>query len=152
MEALEAEQAMHWSGAILKPNLIVSGSADGPVPRSTPSCGHFTSVGVSVLSEMSLQELRFGEWRLVPSARVLLRDELPVTIGSRAYDLLHLLLLRRGRIVTVREIISFVWPTTTVDDTNVRIQLSTLRKVLGEDRHLIKTIAGRGYLFCDELD
>ena len=92
----------------------------------------------------------FGRFRLLPAARILLRDEVVVPLGSRAFDLLHALLLSRGAVVSTPEIVRRVWPSTTVDDCNVRFQVASLRKALGEDRDLIKTVAGRGYILAEE--
>jgi DNA-binding response OmpR family regulator len=94
--------------------------------------------------------LGFGAYRLLPSSRMLLRDGRSVPCGSRAFDLLHLLLLSRGKIVPKEALVKFVWPTTIVEESNLRFQMATLRKVLGEDRDLIKTVPGRGYLLAAE--
>lgn len=99
----------------------------------------------------SAPEFRFGACRLVPGARLLLRDGRVVDIGSRAFDLLHLLLIHRGTIVPKEAIVAFVWPNIFVDESNLRFQMSVLRKALGEGRDLIKTIPGRGYIFVDEF-
>jgi DNA-binding winged helix-turn-helix (wHTH) protein len=95
-------------------------------------------------------EFRFGRWCLVPRARLLLHDGSEVEVGSRAFDLLHLLLSKRGFVVEKNEIVSFVWPNTIVEESNLRFQMATLRKALGDDRDLIKTIPGRGYIFAAE--
>lgn len=92
--------------------------------------------------------LRFRDFVLIPEARSLQRDGHPLDIGSRAFDLLVILVRHRGQIVPKQTIISFVWPTTLVEESNLRFQMVMLRKVLGEDRHLIKTIPGRGYLLA----
>jgi DNA-binding winged helix-turn-helix (wHTH) protein len=93
-------------------------------------------------------EFRFGRWCLVPRARLLLCDGQPVEVGSRAFDLLHLLLCRRGFVVEKNAIVSFVWPNTIVEESNLRFQMATLRKALGPERALIKTIPGRGYILA----
>lgn len=95
-------------------------------------------------------EFRFGRWCLVPQARLLLRDGQPVDLGSRAFDLLHLLLCRRGSVVEKSAIVNFVWPSTIVEESNLRFQMATLRKALGNDRSMIKTIPGRGYILAAE--
>ncbi|MBC9034444.1 winged helix-turn-helix domain-containing protein [Sphingomonas sp. JC676] len=74
----------------------------------------------------------------------------PVEIGSRAFDLLIVLLRSRGEIVSKEEIVRRVWPSTTVDESNLRFQMTVLRRVLGKDRDRIKTVPGRGYLFVDD--
>ena len=59
-----------------------------------------------------------------------------------------MLLEARGTLITKDEIMRRVWPSTVVDECNLRVQMSALRKVLGEDREVIKTIPGRGYVFA----
>lgn len=103
-----------------------------------------------IYQDLAPTQFRFGRWCLVPRARLLLRDGCPVDLGSRAFDLLHLLLSQRGFVVEKTAIVSFVWPNTTVEESNLRFQMATLRKALGEDRNLIKTIPGRGYIFATE--
>jgi DNA-binding winged helix-turn-helix (wHTH) protein len=96
-------------------------------------------------------EIRFRRFRLLPHCRVLLCDGRAVELGSRAFDLIHLLASSRGQVVSKDEIVSRVWPTTVVDECNLRLQVTKLRKALGEDRDLIKTIPGRGYLFAADV-
>jgi len=96
------------------------------------------------------REFSFGRFRLLPAARVLLRDGVAVPLGSRAFDLLHALLLSRGRVLSTPDIVRSVWPVTTVDECNVRFQVACLRKALGESRDLIKTVPGRGYVLVEE--
>jgi DNA-binding winged helix-turn-helix (wHTH) protein len=77
---------------------------------------------------------------------------IPVQIGGRAFDLLMTLLRSRGTLLGKDEIIRQVWPETFVDEINLRFQMTMLRKLLGEDRDLIKTVTGRGYLLIDDQD
>jgi len=97
-------------------------------------------------------EIRFRRYRLLPRSRMLLRDGRPLDIGSRAFDLLHVLLSARGAVVSKDQIVRRVWPATVVDECNLRFQIAVLRKALGSDRDLIKTISGRGYLFVAEQE
>jgi DNA-binding winged helix-turn-helix (wHTH) protein len=92
------------------------------------------------------EEIRFGHFCAVPGARCLYANGQPIEIGSRAFDLLILLLHRRGTVVSKTEIMAQVWPSTTVDESNLRFQMATLRRALGAGREMIKTIPGRGYL------
>jgi TolB-like protein len=74
----------------------------------------------------------------------------PVTIGSRALDLLAVLIERRGDVVSKEEIAAAVWPKTAVENGNLFVQISTLRAILdGEQsgQSSIQTVAGRGYRF-----
>jgi len=89
----------------------------------------------------------FGSFEVIPESRTLTRKNIPVEIGGRAFDLLMTLLLARGRIVSKEAIMREVWPTTTVDESNVRFQMTCLRRALGEERERIKTVPGRGYMF-----
>jgi DNA-binding winged helix-turn-helix (wHTH) protein len=89
----------------------------------------------------------FGEFLALPAARSLLFRGAMVELGSRAFDLLIVLLRSRGEIVSKEEIVRHVWPTTNVAESNLRFQMMTLRKALGRDRDRIKTVPGRGYLF-----
>ena len=74
----------------------------------------------------------------------------PVPIGSRALDILRVLIERAGEIVSKDEIIAAVWPDTVVEDSNLPVQISALRRVLDNGRSSgsrIQTVAGRGYRF-----
>jgi DNA-binding winged helix-turn-helix (wHTH) protein len=82
------------------------------------------------------------------------RDErgvfLPMTIGSRALDLLGVLIERPGDLVSRDEIIAAVWRATVVEDNNLNMQIAALRRVLDGGRaggSCIQTVAGRGYRF-----
>jgi len=72
----------------------------------------------------------------------------PVAIGSRALDLLGVLIERAGEVVAKDEIIAAVWPETVVEDNNLTVQISALRRVLDHGRSnpsSIQTLSGRGY-------
>ncbi|NIJ64226.1 DNA-binding winged helix-turn-helix (wHTH) protein [Sphingomonas leidyi] len=94
--------------------------------------------------------IAFGEFLAIPAARSLTRRGEPIDIGGRAFDLLIALLRRRGTIVTKQEIMRQVWPSTVVDEGNLRFQMAALRKLLGNDRDMIKTVSGRGYVLIDD--
>jgi len=74
----------------------------------------------------------------------------PVSIGSRALDLLGLLVERQGKLVSKSEIIDVVWRGATVEEANVTVQISALRRILDQNRELgscIQTVPNRGYRF-----
>ena len=82
------------------------------------------------------------------------RDErgvfVPMAIGSRALDVLGVLLGRAGELVPRDEIIARVWPATVVEDNNLNMQIAALRRLLDQGRlegTCIQTVAGRGYRF-----
>lgn len=94
-------------------------------------------------------EWSFGPFVIQPRSRTLLLGDRSVAIGGRAFDLLCALAERAGTIISRQELMDAVWPTTTVEDSNLRFQMACLRRVLGPYRTLIKTVAGRGYLLSD---
>lgn len=98
----------------------------------------------------SRSSIRFRRFHLFPFERRLLREGEPVEIGSRAFDLLFILVQSPGSVVHKSEIVDFVWPSMIVEESNLRFQMASLRKILGPDRDIIKTIQGRGYLFVGE--
>jgi TolB-like protein/Flp pilus assembly protein TadD len=93
----------------------------------------------------------FGRFRLLPQRRELRADGVVVELGSRAFDILLILTEARGDLVTKDEILGRVWPDTVVEENNLVVQISALRKALGEDRDFIRTVSGRGYRFVAEI-
>src|SRR6266481_522173 len=95
--------------------------------------------------------LEFGRFRVQLRQRQLLADGVPVELGTRAFDLLLVLLEADGLLVTKKELLSRVWPGLVVSEENLKVQVSALRKALGADRDLIHTEFGRGYRFTGVL-
>jgi TolB-like protein/tetratricopeptide (TPR) repeat protein len=92
---------------------------------------------------------RFGRFEFNLATRQLLADGQPTVIGARAFDVLLALIERRERIVTKDELLDLAWPGLVVEENNLQVQVSTLRKVLGAQA--IATIPGRGYQFTLEI-
>ena len=95
-------------------------------------------------------ELSFGPFRLDLDRRVLLRDGSPVPLGGRALDLLCALAAARGELVTKNVLMEQVWPGLAVEENNIQVQVSALRRVLREagcSSDYISTVPGRGYRF-----
>lgn len=88
---------------------------------------------------------RFGRFELRPDERALLSEGEPLRLGGRAFDILLALVERRDRAVEFDELLDVVWPGLAVEENNLSVQISTLRKLLGPDA--IATIRGRGYRF-----
>lgn len=99
---------------------------------------------------MPVPALRFGAHTLHPHTRTLEADGQPVPLGARAFDVLLALVERRDRVVGKAELLEAVWPDTVVEENNLQVQISTLRKVLGP--RAIATIPGRGYQFVLPLE
>jgi TolB-like protein len=92
---------------------------------------------------------RFGTFELQPNERRLLAGGEPVVLGPRAFDLLVALVERPGQLVTKKELLDCVWPSLVVEENNLQVQVSALRKILGQEA--IATIPGRGYRFTVTL-
>ena len=91
-----------------------------------------------------------GEFEVRPDERrVLLRGE-PVALGARAFDVLMCLIAQRERVVTKNELLEQVWPGMVVEENNLTVHVSALRKVFGAQA--VATIPGRGYRFVMALD
>lgn len=84
--------------------------------------------------------------------REVFRNGVPLRVGTRAFDILELLISCPGRLVSKDEILQRVWPDTVVEENNLQVHVSALRKALGEDRDLIRTIPGRGYMLVGGED
>ncbi len=93
---------------------------------------------------------RFGRFVLQPAAQRLLVDGAAVTVGPRAFDLLVALVERAGQLVSKAELLDLVWPGLVVEENNLQVQISSLRKILGPSA--ITTLAGRGYRFTLPID
>ena len=94
--------------------------------------------------------VEFGTFRLDIGRRELLAAGVPVTLGQRALDVLIALVRRAGELVTKDELMAEVWPRVVVEENNLQVQVSALRKIFqaegGGERYLV-TVAGRGYRF-----
>src|SRR5882757_8786054 len=98
---------------------------------------------------------RFGSFRLATARRELSLGSAPVTLGSRAFDLLVSLVRRQGRLATKDELMAEVWPGTIVDENNLPAQMAVLRKVLAADPDVarcLQTVPGRGYRFVASVE
>ncbi|TDW21175.1 transcriptional regulator [Rhizobium azibense] len=96
----------------------------------------------------------FGAFFLYPGRHLLLKGDEPVTIGSRALDLLIALTERAGELVTKDELIARAWPNAIVEESNLRAQIALLRRVLGDDQaaaRFIAAVPSRGYRFIAPL-
>jgi DNA-binding winged helix-turn-helix (wHTH) protein len=94
---------------------------------------------------------QFGRFRVLLRQRRLLADDVPIELGTRAFDVLLVLLKADGLLVTKDELLSQAWPGVVVSEDNLKVQISALRKALGTDRDFVRTEFGRGYRFTGEL-
>ena len=91
-------------------------------------------------------EHRFGDFRLLPQDRLLLRGDTPVALTARAFSLLLVLVEAAGRLVGKEALMQRVWAGLVVEENNLAVQIGVLRKLLGADA--IVTLPGRGYRFA----
>lgn len=94
--------------------------------------------------------LGFAGFELKPGERAVMQAGAPVKLGARAFDVLMALIERRDRPVTKDELFDIVWPGLVVEENNLQVQVSSLRKVLGPN--VIATIPGRGYRFVSPVE
>jgi DNA-binding winged helix-turn-helix (wHTH) protein len=95
-------------------------------------------------------EVSFGPFRLLPTQLLLLEGDEPVSLGSRALEILTVLLERPGELVSKQELMARVWPNVFVEPANLTVHMSALRRALrdGQDgNRFIVNIPGRGYCF-----
>jgi DNA-binding winged helix-turn-helix (wHTH) protein/Tfp pilus assembly protein PilF len=92
----------------------------------------------------------FGPFRLCPSEQLLLRGETPIPLAPKTFELLVTLVSRSGQLLTRDELMQAIWPDSFVEEINLTVNVSLLRKTLGEQqdgRQYIATVPKRGYRF-----
>ena len=106
-------------------------------------------------AEVVRQAFSFGPFRIVPRARLLERDGSRIPVGSRAFDLLCVLVSRPGEVVSKGELMARVWPDLTVEESNLRVHITQIRRTLGdgqEGKRYVANVPGRGYCFVARVD
>src|SRR5215510_11638560 len=97
----------------------------------------------------------FAEFRVEPSTRRLTKGGEHLALNAKAFDVLLYLIENAGRVVSKDELLSTVWEGHFVEEANLAVQISSLRRVLGDrtnDPRFIATIPGKGYEFIGEMD
>jgi predicted ATPase/DNA-binding winged helix-turn-helix (wHTH) protein len=111
------------------------------------SAGHGPrSSGAGTLPD--IDAVSFGPFSL--RSRLLEKDGVPVKLGSRAMDILRLLVSRAGEVVPKGEILAYAWSGLSVEEISLRVHVVELRRVLGDGKdgaRYITNIPGRGYCF-----
>ena len=112
------------------------------------------SSGARAPNEPANDAYAFGPFRLEPRERRLLRDGQPVPLTVKTFDLLEVLVRRQGRLLRKEELLQLVWPDAAVEENNLTVTMSALRRVLGEgptDRGYIETVPRSGYRFVADV-
>ncbi|WP_306579431.1 response regulator [Pseudomonas sp.] len=94
--------------------------------------------------------IRIGNAQVSLERREVFLDGKPILLGGRAFEVLATLIKAKGRVVGKDELFSQVWAGTVVEDNNLQVQVSLLRKAFG-DRGLIQTVPRRGYRLAGEI-
>ncbi|HEX8175520.1 MAG TPA: winged helix-turn-helix domain-containing protein [Pyrinomonadaceae bacterium] len=101
------------------------------------------------LNRQRIEVYEFDHFRLDLVVRQLFYQEKPVPLSSRTFDILRILVENRGQVVTREELIQQVWQGNAVEENNLTVRMSALRKALGESsgNRFIETVPARGYRF-----
>src|SRR4051795_8713035 len=92
----------------------------------------------------------FGDFVLAPKERLLLRGVESIPLTGKAFDLLVMLVRHGGHLVSKDDLLRTVWPDTVVEEVNLTVNISALRKALGgpgNGRDIIQTVPAHGYRF-----
>lgn len=98
---------------------------------------------------------RFGNFRLYPTESLLMHDGTPVSLAPKAFDILLYLVQNSGHLVKRDELMQAVWPDSFVEETNLTVNISFLRKLLGgaaDGQSCIATVPRKGYRFQAEVE
>lgn len=90
--------------------------------------------------------IQIGTLRVSFEQREIRRNGLVVPVGARAFDVLEVLYRANGVMLSKEAIMDAVWPGSIVEENRLQVHVAALRKLLGVERDLIKTVAGRGYV------
>jgi DNA-binding winged helix-turn-helix (wHTH) protein/TolB-like protein/Tfp pilus assembly protein PilF len=102
------------------------------------------------MSDLPKKVFEFGPFRLDGAERVLLRDGQPVPLTLKAFAVLMLLVEKNGHLVEKDELMNRVWAGSFVEEGNLKVTVSMLRKALEDDQaenRFIETVPRRGYRF-----
>src|SRR5438046_7318671 len=105
-------------------------------------------------SEGKTRYYTFDDFVVDTVRRLLLRDGQPIALPPKAFDLLVALIDAAGEATTKDELLERVWPNQSVEEGNLTVHISALRKALGERRgenRYIVTVPGHGYQFVADV-
>src|SRR4051794_10462899 len=102
------------------------------------------------MESVAEEQFRFGEFELDAGRRRLSRDGVDLTPNPKAFDLLVELIRSSGTVVSKDDLLERVWPGQFVEENNLSVHVSALRKLLGDGKgagKFIATVPGKGYSF-----
>src|ERR1700756_4735575 len=140
-------------------SIYQSGSAAGSVSIGNPSINMLEVRGKGrspfVQSEVVPRAFSFGPFRIIPHARLVERDGSQMSLGSRAFDLLCVLVSRPGEVVSKGKLMAKVRPDLRGEESSLRFHVAQLRRALGDgqgDERYVTNVPGRGYCFVAPVD
>src|SRR5262245_39480069 len=102
------------------------------------------------MSRLEQEQYEFGPFRLHAREQLLLREGEPISLTPKLFETLLTLVRHHGRLLDKDELMSEIWPAQFVEEINLTVNISALRKLLGEGhgaQQFIETVAKRGYRF-----
>jgi DNA-binding winged helix-turn-helix (wHTH) protein len=115
---------------------------------SLETCENFPGNFLKPAADDGPESFQFGDFLLVPRERLLLRNQKPVALTGKALDLLLVLVRRSGQLVSKDELFQEIWPDRFVQEVNLSVNISAVRKALGPGAaEYIQTVSKRGYRF-----
>ena len=111
---------------------------------------HPTEIGLRDAGLMGEEVISFGPFRLYASRRLVERAGVPLRLGSRALEILIILIRNAGTVINKRDLIATVWPDVTVGEGCLRVHVAALRKALGDGisgAKYVTNVSARGYCF-----
>src|SRR5262249_51412782 len=112
--------------------------------------GKFQRISKDAMSPETKALYEFGNFRCDPREQLLLREGKPVALSPKSFEILVVLIQSHGRLLTKEELMHQVWPDSFVEEANLTVNISALRRVLGEapeGQQYIETVPKRGYRF-----
>ena len=106
--------------------------------------------GMSRMVRQASHIYEFGPFRLIPEERQLLCDDQPVSLTPKTFDLLVVLVENSGHLIDKGELLKRIWPDSFVEEANLTVNISALRRALGEgsnEHQYVETVPRRGYRF-----
>lgn len=107
------------------------------------------------METLHTKNFRFAEFELDGIKRLLSRNGEPVSLNPKAFELLLVMVELRGDVLTKDDLLNKVWPDQIIEEGNLKVHISALRKALGQsgnDNRFIVTVPGRGYSFVADLE
>src|SRR3954470_298723 len=106
------------------------------------------------MSRQNTQVFEFGQFQLIPEEHQLLSNGKPVPLTPKSFDLLKVLVENAGHLVEKGQLMSLVWPDSFVEEANLSVKMTEVRRTLGEgpnEQRYIETVPRRGYRFVAKV-